>query len=364
MKEKKSEETVEQEEFNKSESGVQFADIMKTQKGESIEQEISNNLDTGISFKEIIKDEKKTIKRADDNEKIKQYEQIYDSLYEFTKGFVAYLKMGKKPQLSEAFRLIEYIVDNSESLDILYRKAIYTKTADAHISNIVNVIIYALEIGEGLKFKRQQLIELGVASLLHDIGMFRIPDNILNKTDKLTNEEFSLIKSHPSLGHEILLKLYPEYPWMAEVALQEHEKENGQGYPNGLKGNAINIYAKIVGIADIFESLTHHRPQRKRFLPNDAVKIIISKERETFPREVIKAMLTKLSVFPLYSYVRLNSKAVGMVIEVDEPSPLRPTIKILYDDKGRKVMGEKIIILKDTPLLYIIDSVDEEDLPK
>jgi len=85
MKEKKSEETVEQEEFNKLNAGVQFKDIMKTQKGESIEQEISNNLDTGISFKEIIKDEKKTIKRADDNEKIKQYEQIYDSLYEFTK---------------------------------------------------------------------------------------------------------------------------------------------------------------------------------------------------------------------------------------------------------------------------------------
>src|SRR3989338_1032774 len=358
------EEVVDQEVFNKIDTGAQFKEIKKEKKEETIDQEVFQKLDTGIQFQQMVTEKKEAGKKPDNKEKLKQYEQVYDSIYEWTKRFVDSVKAGKKLALTDIFKLIEQVVDNPESLDILYRKAIYAKGLDTYISHLVNVMVYSLKIGQGLGYKREKLIELAIASLLHDIGMIRVPDSIVNKTDKLTDEEFSLMKKHTIIGHEILSKLYPEYPWIAEAALQDHEREGGQGYPKGLKGNEINDYAKIIGIVDVFEALTHRRPQRKRFLPNEAVKMIVQKESGAFSKIVIKAMLIKLSAFPLYSYVRLNSKAIGMVTEIDETSPLRPTLQILFDDKGRKVIGEKIVKLKDTPLLYVTDAIYEEELPK
>lgn len=361
-------ETVDQEEFNKLNAGIQFKEIVK--KEETVEQEAFDRLDSGIQLKDILQKKemaaghREAAKKVDNREKIKQYEQIYDNIYEFAKRFIATIKWGRKPDFSGCISIIEKIVDEPESLDILYRKSIYAKRLDTTLSHWGNVMGYALKIGIGLGYRREKLIELAMASLLHDIGMIRIPDAIINKTEKLTDEEFSLIRRHPLFGNELLLKLYPEYPWMAEVAVQEHEREDGKGYPKGLIGSEINDYAKIVSAVDVFEALTHKRPQRKRFLPNDAIKMIVQKERDAFSKNVIKAMLTKLSAFPLYSYVRLNSKAIGMVIKVDEASPLRPALQMLFDDKGKKIIGEKIVKLKDTPLLYITDSIDEDDLPK
>jgi HD-GYP domain-containing protein (c-di-GMP phosphodiesterase class II) len=364
LKEDKKEETVDHDSFNKIEAGVQFKDMAMGKKEETIDQNTFEQLEAGVQFKDIITEKKEIIKKAEDKERLKQYEQIYNNIYEFFKGVITAIKAGRKPELSQGFKLLEQIVDNTESLDILYKKAIYAKGLDTTVLHGVNVMVYALKIGQGLGFNRKQLIDLGIASLLHDIGMIRIPDSIVNKTEKLTDEELNLLKRHPIFGHEILSKLYPEYPWIAEVALQEQERVDGQGYPQGLKGDEINIYAKIVAVVDVYEALTHQRPQRKRYLPNEAVKMIVQKERDSFDKKVIKAMLTKLSAFPLYSYIRLNSKAIGMVIELDELSPLRPTLQIIFDDKGRKIAGEKIIKLKDTPLLYITDSIDEENLPK
>lgn len=358
------EEVVDQDAFEKLDTGIQFKEIVKEKREELVEQEVFEKVDTGIHFQQIVTEKKEAAKKPDNKEKIKQYEQFYDSIYEWTKRFVDSVKAGKKLGLSEVFKLIEQVVDNTESLDILYRKAIYAKELDTYISHLVNVMVYSLKIGQGLGYKREKLIELAIASLLHDIGMIRVPDSIVNKTEKLTGEEFNTMKKHSVVGHEILSKLYPEYPWIAEVALQEHEREDGHGYPNGLRGDEINVYAKIVSVVDVFEALTHKRPQRKRFLPNEAVKIIVQQEKDAFSKGIIKAMLTKLSAFPLYSYVRLNSKAIGMVIEIDEVSPLRPTLQILFDDKGRKIAGEKIVKLKDTPLLYITDAIYEEELPK
>jgi HD-GYP domain-containing protein (c-di-GMP phosphodiesterase class II) len=358
------EETVDQEAFEKLESGIQFKEIVKEKKEEIVDQEVFEKVDTGIHFQGIVQEKRETAKKPDNKEKIRQYEQLYDNVYEWTKRFVDSVKAGRKLSLSEAFKLFEQVIDNPESLDILYRKAIYAKGLDTFISHLVNVMVYSLKIGQGLGYKREKLVELAAASLLHDIGMIHVPDSIVNKTEKLSDEEFKTMRRHSIVGHEILSKLYPEYPWIAEVALQEHEREDGHGYPNGLKGDEINNYAKIVSIVDVFEALTHKRPQRKRYLPNDAVKIIVQQERDAFSKVIIKAMLTKLSAFPLYSYVRLNSKAIGMVVEIDEASPLRPAIQIMFDDKGRKVAGEKIVKLKDTPLLYITDAIYEEELPK
>ena len=294
----------------------------------------------------------------------KNLDWLYEKAYSFIQDIMTVVANGGKISIDEGVETINQIINNLDSIDLLYRKAIYTrKTLDPFISHSVNVAIYAIKIGIGLKYNKDQLAKLGIRALLHDIGMAKMPGELINKTEKLTSDEFAIIKKHPQYGYEILLTLGEDYRWLAETALQEHEREGGQGYPHELKGAQIAEYAKIIGVVDIYEALTHPRPQRKRFLPYEAVKEIIETQRGFFHPKIMRLLLTQLSVFPLHSYVRLNSNAIGEVVEINENHPLSPTIQILYDSQGGRIQEKKIIKLAENSLLHIKDSIFEEDLP-
>jgi len=171
------------------------------------------------------------------------------------------------------------------------------------------------------------------------------------------------IRKHPYYTYKILQTLGEKYSWIAKVAYQEQEREGGQGYPMGLKGDEIHDYAKIIGVVDVYEALTHHRPQRKGYMPHEAVKLILGTQKDLFSNKVKRLLLTKLSCFPLGSYVKLNSKAICRVVEINEDSPLRPTVEILSDSQGSKLLTRKVVNLADAPLLYVTGTVCESDLP-
>ena len=302
----------------------------------------------------------------EEERKEKAFVDIYDEFYEFLAEVLDAAKTDQKFSIDRGVELVAKVIDTPSAIESLYRKAIYRKEFkyDSRVHGI-NVAIFAIKIGEGLGYKRDQLVELGIAALIHDIGMCKIPDEVVNKEGILTNEEYALIKKHPQFGYEIVLNsLGEKYKWLAEVVSQEQEREGGQGYPRGLQGNEIHEYAKVIGIVDVYEALSHPRPQRKRFLPYESTKVIVNSSKNMFPQKLIKALLTKLSCFPISSYVVLNSKAIGRVMETNEASPLRPVIEMLYDSMGKKLTEKKIVKLQDTPLLYITDSMFEEDLPK
>lgn len=302
----------------------------------------------------------------EEERKEKAVVDIYDELYEFFAEVLSAAKTDQKFSIDRGVELVAKVIDTPSAIESLYRKAIYRKEFkyDSRVHGI-NVAIFAIKIGEGLGYKRDQLVELGIAALIHDIGMCKIPDEVVNKEGILTNDEYALIKKHPQFGYDIVLNALGEkYQWLAEVVSQEQEREGGQGYPRGLQGNEIHEYAKVIGIVDVYEALSHPRPQRKRFLPYEATKVIVNSSKNIFPQKLIRALLTKLSCFPISSYVVLNSKAIGRVMETNEASPLRPVIEMLYDSTGKKLTEKKVVKLQDTPLLYITDSMFEEDLPK
>lgn len=291
---------------------------------------------------------------------------IYDEFYEFLAEVLNAAKTDQKFSIDRGVELIAKVIDTPSAIESLYRKAIYRKEFkyDFKVHGI-NVAIFAIKIGEGLGYKRDQLVELGIAALIHDIGMCRIPDEVVNKEGVLTNDEYVLIKKHPQFGYDIVLNALGEkYKWLAEVVSQEQEREGGQGYPHGLMGNEVHEYAKVIGMVDVYEALSHPRPQRKRILPHEATKVIVNSSKNMFPQKLIKALLTKLSCFPTGSYVVLNSKAISRVVDTNEAFPLRPVIEMLYDSMGKKLTEKKIVKLQDMPLLYITDSMFEEDLPK
>ncbi len=272
---------------------------------------------------------------------------------------------GQPFDMQQARKIIEKMIESPERIEGLY--PLTTKTIDEedyNISHQTNVAIYAIKLGFGLGFAWGKLLDLGLCSLLHDTGMFRIPESIRLKREKLTGQEVDIIKTHPNIGNDILSAYKESHPTLSIVAYEHHEREGGQGYPRGLKGNDIHEFARIVAITDSYESMTHHRPYRKALLQDFSAKELIKQKNALFAPFVIKVFLQEISLYPPGSYVLLNNKAVAEVVTNDKGHPLRPDVRMLYDGEGNKVHGDIIIKLAQNPLFFIVDGVSQEEIPR
>jgi HD-GYP domain-containing protein (c-di-GMP phosphodiesterase class II) len=224
-------------------------------------------------------------------------------------------------------------------------------------------MIYAIKLGIGLGYPRPRLVELGLSALMHDVGMFRIPESIALKSGKLTEREIEIIKTHAEIGRDIMNPLSSSYPSLTAVAYEHHEREGGQGYPRGLKGNEIHEFARIIGLADSYEAMTHNRPYRKALMQSFSAKELIKSKSALFSQVVIKVFLKEISLYPLGSFVILNNKSIGEVVATDYNHPLRPTVKMLYDGEGKRVQDDVMIKLNENPLFFIVDGVSPEEVP-
>ncbi len=219
--------------------------------------------------------------------------------------------------------------------------------------NLVNVCILSLEIGLWLGFGRDALFKLGLASLLHDVGMSAFLD-LANQPKSLSLSDFQKIKIHPQKGRELLreVNLGREEDVLLAVE-QEHERFNGSGYPKGLRGEEIIELAQIIGFVDVYEALTHKRPYRPAFSPEEAIKIMLSK-KDSFSSKVGKAFLEKIGLYPKGIIVELNTKEIGYVIRHSPKTPTSPWVKVLFDSQGKRLPKSKEIDLSKSPAVYII----------
>jgi len=230
------------------------------------------------------------------------------------------------------------------------------------ITNLVNVAILATKVGAGLGYHGKELERLTFAGLLHDIGLFAVPQSLITKSGRLTRDERTLIEQHPELGYQAIRKAGPKYDWLAQVVRQAHERWNGQGYPNKLKERQISEFAQIIGVVDVFDALVSPRGYRRRFFPHEAVRELIVAERAAFPREVVKALVEQLSAYPLGTSVRLTTGEVGSVMRVNTRYPLRPIVWI-EGDAARGQEGMQLD-LSLTPLVSIIETLEPPDVAR
>lgn len=230
------------------------------------------------------------------------------------------------------------------------------------ITNLVNVAILATKVGAGLGYHGKELERLTFAGLLHDIGLFAVPQSLITKSGRLTHDERTLIEQHPELGYEAIRKAGQKYDWLAQVVRQAHERWNGQGYPNKLKGRQISEFAQIIGVVDVFDALVSPRGYRRRFFPHEAVRELMVAERTAFPREVLKALVEQLSAYPLGTSVRLTTGEIGSVMRVNMRYPLRPVVWI----EGDTIRGQegRQIDLSHTPLVSIIETLEPPDVAR
>jgi HD-GYP domain-containing protein (c-di-GMP phosphodiesterase class II) len=209
----------------------------------------------------------------------------------------------------------------------------------------------------------KRLIKLGLTAFLENVGMYKIPESVLTKKGKLEEKEISVIKSHPIISYRILAGAGEKYQWLAKLALQTHERSDGSGYPKGLKGEEISEVASIIGLTETYIAMIKRTPYRDPYSKTDAVKFVIEDAKRQFPIKVLKAFFNEISLYPVNTYVRLNSGAIGRVRATNKRRPLRPRITLLYDSEEKKLPSPRIIDLSEDPLFYIVENIDEKDLP-
>jgi len=309
-----------------------------------------------VSFKNIETNIAR-ISNAQDAELILEADQWHAKAEMELSPIVAAVRQDQKFSLDGITQVVHGFVDSLSLGDHLLVKVISGERGGLVISNMVNTAIMSIKIGMGLKYSREDLLRLGLAAILHDVGMCLIPDDILNKEGPLSPEERNLIKRHPEQGAQAIRRLGEDGAWIADIMLQEHERLGGQGYPSGLKGAEIHEYAQIIGLADTFEALLHDRPHRKRFLPHEAVRELVVKEKASFPTRLLKCLIQQFSVFPLGTRVQLNTGEIGEVVELNPQYPLRPVVKV-YMDPGRLALAEpRLQDLSKTSLMHITEVV-------
>jgi hypothetical protein len=221
------------------------------------------------------------------------------------------------------------------------------------------VAVMAIRIGANSGYGPARLLALGIAGALIDVGLWQMPDTIVRRVDALAGEELAAYRSHPRLSAETLRRWGAPDERIVQAVLEHHEREQGQGFPQGLTGATVDPDAKIVGLADLYAGLTVPSTARPRLRPHEAVREIVKSRHEAFPTALVKALLSEISVFPPGTIVRLNTEEIGRVIAVNRHHPLRPRVEIMADSRGQRLPASKVVDLSEAPFLYITGPVTE-----
>lgn len=233
---------------------------------------------------------------------------------------------------------------------------------DYTFTHNINVATISLLIGQIMGLSPKDLDELATGALLHDVGKLKIPLDIINKNGKLTDREFEQMKAHPKYGYDILGKSKGLSERSRMVALQHHEKYQGGGYPNRLKGNQISLFSRICAIADVYDALTTDRPYRVAMSPYEAMKILNAGIENHFDPEILTSFIRKFSLFPSGTLVRLNDGSIAVVTKNNPTSVIRPKIKILVNPQGKHLKQRIEVDLTQEKTLFIKGPAERKEL--
>lgn len=183
--------------------------------------------------------------------------------------------------------------------------------------------------------------------------------NLTKSFRKLSKREYGKVKKHPTYGYKILKQAGIDES-IAQIVLQHHERIDGRGYPEKLRGRQINLESQIVGLADAYEALTHDRPYRGKFPSNEAMQTMLKLKDVGFDNHLIKALLASIAFYPIGSGVQLSNGESGRVIGINKKNPLSPVVEITLDARGNRLTQPRTVDLSQETSITVNQPVDLE----
>ncbi|NWG30186.1 MAG: HD-GYP domain-containing protein [Rhodocyclaceae bacterium] len=263
-------------------------------------------------------------------------------------------RMGKAIDHAAAGALVEEITAsvarNPGALISLAR----LKTADDYTyMHSVAVCALMVALARQLGMDDDTTRELGMAGLLHDLGKALMPLEVLNKPGKLTDAEFAIMKAHPVEGHRLLVEGGAAGEIPRDVCLHHHEKIDGSGYPEGLRGEAISLFAKMGAVCDVYDAITSNRPYKAGWDPAESIRRM-TEWKGHFDERVFHAFVKSVGIYPVGSLVRLSSGRLGVVVEQSPHSLLTPRVKVFFSTKSKTYLPPEIVDLAGQPAEKIV----------
>jgi HD-GYP domain-containing protein (c-di-GMP phosphodiesterase class II) len=242
------------------------------------------------------------------------------------------IRQGKRIKMERAYSMMDAmetsIDSNRDALMYLMR---IRKKDEYTMMHSINVGVLILTMTTLLGLKREARLQLAMGGLLHDVGKVKVPDQILKKPEKLSTEEFMEMQRHALYSKGIFATSREVPPEAIQMALQHHERIDGSGYPFGLKGTDIGIAAQMTAVADVYDALTADRCYRDGVSPIDGLRFIYSGCGTHFNRKFAHFFIKAIGVYPVGSFVRLESGLIGIVVGSNRDL-LRPVVRVFYNE--------------------------------
>lgn len=288
---------------------------------------------------------------------------LYGEVVSAAATALEHARAGRMPDLG-AIRLLAERIHSQ----LLRHNGLVNQSLEPHAefdlaSHSANVAIIAGKIGLGVAVGVEDVVRVIMAGIVHDIGMARLPDTLLQKPGRLSDEELELLRTHPILGAELLDGVESRYSWLPTIVLHEHERMQGQGYPSGFASSAIDPLAQIIGLCDVFEALSHPRSYRSPYTALEALEQVSEMKGEYFEPGMVAALVNEISAFPLDSYVQLSTGEIGQVIGTNPENILRPEIAVRWDQSWKPVDKPRRIDLAKAPNVTVARALLEAELP-
>ena len=253
------------------------------------------------------------------------------------------VRLGKQIEIEQIEPVVERIMESIfRQQDALLPLAQLKSHDEYTFQHSVSGCALLTAFCRAMELPKEVIREIAIGALLHDVGKATIPDKILNKPGKLTDDEFIVIQSHV-VQSKIILQATPGIsPIALNVAAQHHERFDGSGYPNKLKGEDISRFGQMSAIVDVYDAITSNRCYHKGMAPTEALRKMLEWSNSHFNPELTQVFIRSLGIYPTGSLVRLGSGRLGIVTEQHPDKLMQPKVRVIFHTRGYYLKPEII----------------------
>ncbi len=285
-------------------------------------------------------------------------ERVYEDAFTNIKEIMECIRYDQEVDITSLKETVNDMVQHILIDDMVFMTLTGIRDIDNYtFLHSVDVCIYSVITARALGMSYDEIHELALAAILHDVGKCKIPLSILNKPGKLTYEEFEIMKRHTINGLEIVNQLPGLNQKIGKIICQHHEKWDGSGYPMGLKSYDIELGARIISIADVYDALTANRVYRKRFMPHEAAEYLMAQNECQFDPKILQCFIDNIAVYPQDIIVLLNTGEVARVLPSKGIASMRPRVSVITRKDGPPIFDPYEIDLRNNPTVFVVDII-------